>query len=119
MRERRRFARSRSFYGGVLAFNARQSTMDCVVRDFSSAGAKVTFANAAAVPDDVELSIAHKEQTFRARVVWRRRDEAGVAFVDAPAAAVAGPLDWAQRLRRCEEERALLRRRLADLSSGW
>ncbi len=118
MRERRRLARSRTFYGGVMAFNARQSTMDCVVRDFSSAGAKVTFANPSAVPDAVELTIAHKKHTFRARVVWRRRDEAGVAFLE-EAAAVPVPADWARRLRRWEGERAALRQRIADLSSGW
>jgi hypothetical protein len=39
MLERRQFPRSRVYYGGMVAFNARQSTLACVVRNFSDHGA--------------------------------------------------------------------------------
>jgi len=51
MIERRRSARARVIYGGVIAYNGRQSTVDCVIRNFSPDGAKVEFHNAALLPD--------------------------------------------------------------------
>ena len=68
MAERRKIARSRTFLGGVIAFNQRKSSMDCQIRNFSTAGAKVTFANTAVVPDQFDLTIAHKERSYRARM---------------------------------------------------
>jgi len=40
-----------------------------------------------AVPDEFDLIIQRKQTSYRARMIWRRADEAGVAFV-APAAAI-------------------------------
>jgi hypothetical protein len=49
MIERRRSARV--IYGGVVAYNGRQSTVDCMIRNFSPDGAKVEFHNPAVLPD--------------------------------------------------------------------
>jgi len=78
MAERRKAVRARTLLGGVIAFNSRASTMDCQVRNLSSAGAKVTFTNTAVVPDQFDLMIARKERSFRARVIWRAPNEAGI-----------------------------------------
>lgn len=115
--ERRKNLRTRSFLGAAIAFNKRSSTMDCLVRNLSNDGAKVTFASPSTLPDEFDLTIQRKEKCFRARMIWRRGDEAGVAFVD-PAASSVIPLDWARRLRDCEEQNAALKRRVADLSTG-
>ncbi len=93
--ERRKKPRLRSFFGGVIAFNKRSSTMDCLVRNFSADGAKVTFTNTVTVPDEFDLTIRRKETSYRARMVWRDRDEAGVIFVNPPSAQAPIPLDWA------------------------
>ncbi|MGC1625069.1 MAG: PilZ domain-containing protein [Pseudolabrys sp.] len=45
--------------------------MDCRVRDFSATGARVHLTNTAIVPDQFDLTIARKERSFRARMVWR------------------------------------------------
>ena len=60
MGERRKSLRSRTFLGGVIAFNKRASTMDCYVRNLSPAGAKVVFTNAGVIPDQFDLTIARK-----------------------------------------------------------
>ncbi len=60
MLERRQHPRDRVYYGGVIAFNARNSTLDCVVRNFSPYGAKIEFENAAMLPDNVELEVVRK-----------------------------------------------------------
>jgi|ERR671910_3306427 hypothetical protein len=120
MTERRRTIRNRSFLGGVIAFDKRRSTIDCLVRNFSSGGAKVAFVGTGVIPDEFDLEVRQKERTFRARMVWRRENEAGITFVGvgAEAAAAPIPLDWARKLRDCETQKAALRRRVEQLSSA-
>jgi hypothetical protein len=116
MAERRKAVRSRTLLGGVIAFNNHASTMDCQVRNFSPGGAKVTFANTAVVPDRFDLTIAHKERAFRARMIWREPEAAGVAFLSEFSGDAPVPLEWAKRLRDSKAETAALRRRIARLS---
>ena len=118
MVERRKSARSRTYLGGVIAFNRRTSTMDCHVRNLSLAGARVAFTNAAAVPDEFDLTIARKDRTFRACTIWRGLDEAGVAFLSEYAQTVPIPLEWAKRLRYCEAEKAALHQRIVRLTES-
>ncbi|HEX3340268.1 MAG TPA: PilZ domain-containing protein [Pseudolabrys sp.] len=118
MIERRKRLRARTCFGGTIAFNQRKSTMDCHVRNFSLAGARVAFTNAAAVPDQFDLRIARKERSFKVRMVWRGINEAGVAFLGEYEQAVPIPMEWAKRLRECETEKAALRRRIAQLTDS-
>ena len=82
MTEQRRTIRNRTFLGGVVTFAKGRSAIECIVRNFSDSGAKVVFAGAAIVPDAFDLAVARKERTFRARMVWRRANEVGVAFAE-------------------------------------
>jgi hypothetical protein len=116
--EKRKNARSRTLLGGVIAFNNRASTMDCQVRNLSTGGAKVTFSNTAVVPDQFDLKIARQERSFRARMIWRAPNEAGVVFLSEYNQDVPVPLEWANRLRDCEAEKAALRKRIAQLSES-
>ena len=84
----------------MIAFNKRNSTMDCRVRDFSCTGARVHLTNTAVIPDQFDLTIARKERSFRARMVWRSVDEAGVTFLGDNEMLVS--LDLARRLRQSE-----------------
>jgi PilZ domain len=123
MRERRKLARNRSFLGGVIAFNNRNSTMTCLVRNLSVEGAKICFTNTVTVPDEFDLTIKQKERTLLARMVWRRADEAGIVFLNdvflnEKLARAPIPLDWARRLHDCEAEKAALRRRVTQLSTA-
>ena len=115
MAEKRKAVRSRTLLGGVIAFNNRASTMDCQVRNLSAGGAKVAFSNTAVVPDQFDLKIARKERSFRARMIWRAPNEAGVAFLGEYNQDVPVPFDWAKQLRDCEAETAALRKRIAQL----
>jgi hypothetical protein len=118
MIERRNGVRSRTYLGGVIAYNKRKSSMDCHVRNFSPAGAKITFTNFAAIPDQFDLAITRKERSFRARMVWRGVNEAGVVFLDEYDQATPIPLELAKRLRDCEAEKAALRERIAQLDGN-
>ncbi len=118
MDERRKSVRDRTFLGGVIAFNNRSSTMDCMVRNLTAEGAKVTFTNTAVIPDRFDLVIDRKQRSFNARMVWRGADEAGVVFVDEYANEAPIPLEWVKRLRNCEAEKAALQQRVEDLTIG-
>ena len=69
-------------------------------------------------PDEFDLEVRQKERTFRARMVWRRQNEAGITFVGQDSAGAPIPLDWARRLRDCETQKASLRRRVEQLSNA-
>ncbi|HET9175488.1 MAG TPA: PilZ domain-containing protein [Pseudolabrys sp.] len=118
MVERRKSVRARTYLGGVIAFNRRASTMNCHVRNLSPAGAKVAFTNAVDVPDQFDLTIGCKERSFRARMVWRGTNEAGIAFLEEYIATGVVPLEWAKRLHDCEAEKAALRRRIEQLTGS-
>ena len=59
-------------------FAARQ----CVVADISSAGAKILFDEAAALPAQLRLAFSRDARTgHKCLVVWRRSKSAGIKFV--------------------------------------
>src|SRR5580704_16017296 len=80
MTERRTAARKKSFLQGRIFFNNRRTSVDCLIRDFSEHGAKLKFASTTVTPDLVELFVPAKEESYRAKVVWRNAEEIGVCF---------------------------------------
>jgi hypothetical protein len=116
MVERRKTQRSRVIYGGVLSYNDRRSTVNCVIRNFSNDGARVEFENPAFLPEKIELFVARKERELTAQIVWRRDADAGLSFCSTGTNDPI-PLDWARRLRVSETERRRLQARLDQLLS--
>jgi hypothetical protein len=117
MIERRRSARSRVIYGGVVGYNRRQSTWECVIRNYSEAGANVEFDHPAMLPDVVDLLVARKHRAFKARVAWRQSNKAGLAF-EAAGQDAPMPLDWILRLRASKSEHKELQNRLTALTTA-
>ena len=118
--ERRTLLRQRSFLQGRLYFNNRRSSLDCLVRDISSQGAKLKVSDSIAIPEIVELYIPNKDETYRAKVQWRTGFEIGVTFENDDAPSIvpsAGPTDLLDRVRRLEAEVASLHRKLNDLQN--
>jgi hypothetical protein len=120
MSERRRSQRQKSFLRGCIYFNNRRSAADCLIRDISDQGARVTFSDTVSVPDAFELYIPQKEQTLRARVLWRHGDELGLAFTNAASIQTHPPEigELAERVAQLETEIALLRRMVKRLKSN-
>ena len=56
-------------------------SIDCVVRDMSSKGAKLRVPDPGAVPPSFELIMKDTGQSRPARVRWRRKVEVGIAFM--------------------------------------
>ena len=118
MLERRKSIRGKTFLGGSIAFQGRSSTMDCLVRNLSPEGAKLSFNDLPPIPGEFELTINQRDRSFRARTIWQRGEEAGVAFVAQAARTGTVSLDAERRLRKAEAERLRLKRRIAELTGG-
>lgn len=93
--------------------------MDCLVRNISPDGAKLTFTNAAAVPDEFDLTLSEKHRCYHVRAIWRSPDTVGVEFLKQHVQPTPTSVDWARRLHACENENAQLRKRLADVNRSW
>ena len=125
MLERRQHPRNRVYYAGMVAFNARNSTLACVVRNFSRRGAKIEFENSAIVPDRIDFEIERRGLSCLARLVWRDHNAAGLTFSNVQGTVQETvretseiiPLDWARKLRATERENRKLRSRLDQLLS--
>ena len=115
MLERRQHPRNRVYYGGMVAFNARNSTLACVVRNVSQRGAKIEFENSTMLPDRVDFEIERRGLSCQARLVWRDRNAAGLVFSNGqepPGTSEIIPLDLARKLRATERANRQLQSRL-------
>ena len=111
--------RQRTFLKGTLFYDNRRGSIECVVRDMSTSGARLAFDHPANVPDNVELFIPNKNQTLRARVQRRGPNEIGIAFeIDRslePRRVADAELQ--QRVETLEAEIAALKRLVAKLKA--
>src|SRR5476651_467505 len=81
MTEKRSAPRQKSFLRGLVYFGNSPSATNCLVRDISDTGARLSFSSPPTVTDSLELHIPAKGETHHAKVSWRQFDEIGVAFV--------------------------------------
>jgi hypothetical protein len=75
--ERRTSHRQRVLKGATLSFNKGYSAFECVVRNLSEGGAKLSLGETFGLPATFRLSISG-EATHVAHVVWRKANEIGV-----------------------------------------
>ena len=83
MAERRSSRRSKSFLRGFVYVSRKRGALSCLIRDLSEKGARIIFSDTVTLPDAFELYIPQRDQTLRAKVRWRHKDEIGLAFVTA------------------------------------
>jgi hypothetical protein len=116
MLDRRQGVRDRVILGSVASINQRGSTMDCVVRNMSEGGLCVEFDQTAKLPDEMRVTITQKDCSFFARMMWRQAGRVGLAFRTMTAAGLPASTDLDQRLRRSEQKRRQLQRRIKELT---
>jgi len=116
MLDRRQSVRDRVIFGGVAEINERGSTMDCVVRNISEGGLCVEFEKTATLPDEMRVTIAQKDCSFFARTMWRKAGRVGLAFRTMTAAGLPATTDLDERLRRSEQKKRQLQRRIRELT---
>ena len=113
MLDRRRSARDKVIYGGLAEIGDDGATRDCVVRNISDQGAKIEFSTAVKLhKEQVSVAIARKGRSFLARVVWWRDNFVGVAFSSESKLPVS---DLDERLRKSEQKKRQLQRRIKEL----
>jgi hypothetical protein len=119
--ERRRAVRQKSFLRGNIQFNNGRSTADCLIRDISLYGARLTFSDTITTPDVIDIYIPQKDHTYRCHVVWRHGPELGVEFTQAAGASPVehnpDPGDMIGRIERLEAEIAAMRKMLKRLKA--
>ena len=116
MLDRRQSVRDRVILGSVASINERGSTMDCVVRNMSEGGLCVEFDQTAKLPDEMRVTITQKDCSFFARMMWRQAGRVGLAFRTMTAAGLPASADLDERLRRSEQKKRQLQRRIRELT---
>jgi len=82
--ERRSSSRQRRLLGGKIVFNNNASTIDCIIRDLSSQGARLSVASPVGIPEWFDLRVDRNGACYPAQVAWRSHDQIGVTFLDFP-----------------------------------
>lgn len=83
MEERRSHLRRRVLKGATLEFNRGFGAFECVVRNISDGGARLSFGDALGVPARFDLRVGPDGEWRHAEVRWRGPSDVGVAFVTA------------------------------------
>lgn len=118
MQDRRKNPRRKTYFGARVVYNHRQCTMDGILKNVGSQGAKLVFQRPALIPDEFDLQVARMEKSYRARVAWRGSQELGVSFLDEGTTTNVIPLDPAIRISRLEAAKARLQARVDQLSTA-
>lgn len=115
MLDRRQSARDKVIYGGVAEIDGSSAKSDCVVRNISENGAHIEFKGMVRLPrEKMSLTIARKGRSFLAKVIWFRDNFVGVAFSsEQPYELPVSDLE--ERLRKSEQKKRQLQRRIKDL----
>jgi diguanylate cyclase (GGDEF)-like protein len=79
--ERRRERRQRVLKRGQIVVHELHSTIDCMIRDVSSAGARLRVDCYFAAPSRFELRFVETGQIRPVRLRWQRGNELGVEFL--------------------------------------
>ena len=116
MLDRRTDPRERVIYGGVIAADAKNLKIDCVVRNLSDSGANIELSSSEKMPDKVSIAIPKTGRSFLARIVWWRANRAGLEFQTSAADRNAPhSLDLEERLRISEKKARALKQRVRQL----
>jgi hypothetical protein len=105
--DHRRARRQRSLLGGKLSFGEGYFTVDCIVRDLSSTGARVKVPEGQMLPPRLYFLELRSGDIHEARVAWRRDREVGLEFTGqgSPANPEAGEYVVLKRLWTESRER--------------
>ena len=79
-KQQRGTARHRVFQGAQIRFNGLNSVIDCVIRDTSDAGARLSVASSVGIPQTFDLAL-EGAPSRACRVVWRKPSQIGVEFL--------------------------------------
>jgi hypothetical protein len=82
--ERRGAPRTRILKKGKLIHPNNISVFDCLIRDISETGARLSCEQTGLLPNELQLMFFAIREARYVRVVWRRPGELGVQFLTPP-----------------------------------
>ena len=115
--KKRKSIRQKSLLRGFGYFGGRSAAINCIVRDLSDTGARLTFSVSPPADDDIEFHIPSKGWALHAKTIWRNADEIGVSFVSSSVRERAELHDSSltERIARLEFELAKVKQLLRRL----
>lgn len=113
MTEARQAERMKSLLRAQAIFNKGSSTIDCLVKNISTDGARLTIDEHLTIPVEFDLDVPQRGRTFRVRVIWRGEGAMGVMFLKPEAEDDARHVT---QLKQLERENAMLKVRVRLLS---
>ena len=78
--DRRAEPRQHVWKEGKVLLNDRVS-LDCIVQDLSTGGARIALARPVSLPRDLRLCIVSADLTMPVACVWQRQLHAGLRFI--------------------------------------
>lgn len=78
MEERRATPRQRVFKAGSIEFD--DASVECTIRNFSSAGAALDLVSSVGIPHEITLNIVTRQVRRHGCVVWRGEQRVGIMF---------------------------------------
>jgi len=114
MRDRRSEQRWPAYLGGMIVFDGNVSSVECLIRNTSTCGARLMVDSTILLPSEFLLQIPRRQSEQRVRMRWRQLDRVGIEAVSQEASA---PIDLAlmRQIKQLESHNRELERRIADL----
>ncbi len=97
MVENRLNKRWRTVLKGHAVFNNRAAVLDCSVQDLSDVGARICFSDALELLPEFELEIPSRRLRLPARLIWSRKTNHGVMFLEKAKAGTVPPAGWPRK----------------------
>lgn len=74
--------RLKSFMGGTITLRGKNSTFDCIIKDYSWFGACLFLKDFVKLPDEFNLALKNKNHMtpMKCRVAWQSATSIGVEF---------------------------------------
>lgn len=115
-KEARRSKRARTFLHARLSYGDGAISTECTVNQLSDFGGRINVASSVALPDMFEVAIPQKGICRRAKLVWRKDDQAGIDFLDdRESLAVPDGEDPLMRIKALEAENSKLKGQIGAL----
>lgn len=111
MSERRKHERKRSLKRGMIVFNDRYCSTECVIRNESDFGALLKVEQNQAIPSHIEIRQYPNPAYRPAQIIWRSPDAVGIRYTDVVERAHHGSTTWDGVERRGNPDRRTMERR--------
>ena len=106
----------RTFLAGVVYFDQRKQTVNCIIRELSAENATLVCQDASAIPTNViELYIPSQNEFLPAEIKERTDSELRIAFRQSTEPSEGRTAEVFRRLRHLEAEVGQLRRIVDEL----